>query len=276
MGKKKYSTEDERKKALLESSRKSAEKAKHPCSECGRMVHKRATLCQPCFKKHQREHVEETIEKWRSPEARHLEYLKRKKPCKICGVLISPRAELCRKCMGEQKRGDKNYRWNGGQVVKKVCPNCKSEFYVGKKHKYQLCCSHKCRAEWQIKKRLFPECTQEEDNLGFSYSATGARLLPDGNPVYRNSIPGYWSWAQFIYRKYSEVCSICGLGDEITAHHLNCFSDYPDERVDVNNGVSICKDHHKEFHSIYGIHCTKDDFYEYQMIKEYDWIFNSV
>jgi 5-methylcytosine-specific restriction endonuclease McrA len=36
------------------------------------------------------------------------------------------------------------------------------------------------------------------------------------------------------------------------AHHINSYIDHPEDRYDLNNGITLCEQCHTEFHAIYG------------------------
>lgn len=64
--------------------------------------------------------------------------------------------------------------------------------------------------------------------------------------------------------KYCCVC--CGKqgSDKIEAHHLNGYNWYVEGRVDIDNGVTLCRDCHKDFHNRYGSgNNTKEQFEEW-------------
>lgn len=72
------------------------------------------------------------------------------------------------------------------------------------------------------------------------------------------------SWAKEVYKKDWYKCIICGDNKNKVAHHLNSYHAFPDERYDINNGVTLCRKHHKEFHTQYGYrNNTKEQFNSY-------------
>ena len=64
----------------------------------------------------------------------------------------------------------------------------------------------------------------------------------------------YHLWREAIHTKYSYTCQKCGdnRGGNLIAHHLFNFSDYPELRFSLDNGITFCEDCHKEFHGLYG------------------------
>lgn len=81
---------------------------------------------------------------------------------------------------------------------------------------------------------------------------------------------GYVKWADTVRRRDHFTCVICGRkGVAINAHHLNAWASHPDERYDVDNGVTLCVFHHEDFHEKYGKgKNTKEQFEEYREIAE--------
>lgn len=67
----------------------------------------------------------------------------------------------------------------------------------------------------------------------------------------------YDEWRLSVYEKDGYSCQICGTHDDLTAHHIYPFATYPDLRLDINNGMTLCNTHHstkspESFHSVYG------------------------
>lgn len=81
---------------------------------------------------------------------------------------------------------------------------------------------------------------------------------------------GYVRWADHVRRRDHFTCVICGRkGVAVNAHHLNAWASFPDERYDVDNGVTLCIFHHEDFHEKYGKgKNTREQFEEYRAIAE--------
>ncbi|HEC63774.1 MAG TPA: hypothetical protein ENI23_00605 [bacterium] len=60
-------------------------------------------------------------------------------------------------------------------------------------------------------------------------------------------------WSRAILRAADWTCQLCNKrGTNLSAHHLFNSADHPDKKYDRNNGISICREHHLDFHSIHG------------------------
>ena len=60
-------------------------------------------------------------------------------------------------------------------------------------------------------------------------------------------------WRKAIFTKDNFTCQNCGeTGGYLNAHHTNNFADFPKLRLAIDNGITLCKKCHFEFHSIYG------------------------
>jgi len=60
----------------------------------------------------------------------------------------------------------------------------------------------------------------------------------------------------------SNTCKICGeTKGTIVAHHLMSYTEYPEFRYDIDNGVTLCEKCHIDFHEKFGWgKTTKEDF----------------
>lgn len=179
-----------------------------------------------------------------------------------------------RKCssIGETGRrtGKDNPRYSQKEIV---CENCGKMFF---------------RIESQIDQYKHNYCSVECKNEGFKIL-----FLKENNPMYgkeRRDMHGANNWAWNPSRTYLErqserklmenkrwrrdvfhrddyTCKICGKrgGGNIVAHHLDSYDWCKEKRFDVENGIVLCEDCHKNFHRLYGYgKNTRNQFYEYQ------------
>ena len=60
-------------------------------------------------------------------------------------------------------------------------------------------------------------------------------------------------WAQEVKRRDHWTCQICGRrGVELNSHHIKSWSDNPEDRYDLENGICLCRTCHDTFHNIQG------------------------
>lgn len=63
----------------------------------------------------------------------------------------------------------------------------------------------------------------------------------------------YKLWRKAIFVRNNWTCQKCGeKGGKLNVHHLHNFADYPNLQTSIENGITLCKKCHREFHRIYG------------------------
>ena len=76
----------------------------------------------------------------------------------------------------------------------------------------------------------------------------------------------YKEWVKSVYKRDDWTCQVTGKRgcDDLQAHHLDGYNWCKDKRVDINNGITITENIHREFHSIYGYgDNTTDQFIDF-------------
>lgn len=57
-------------------------------------------------------------------------------------------------------------------------------------------------------------------------------------------------WKETVFKRDDYTCDYCGKrGGDLHAHHLRSFSNFPEVRFDVDNGMTICVKCHRYIHA---------------------------
>ena len=81
----------------------------------------------------------------------------------------------------------------------------------------------------------------------------------------RRHIKNYTEFIKKVLIRDNYTCQCCGqYKDNIEVHHLDGYDWCKDKRTDETNGITLCKNCHKNFHSIYGYgNNTKEQYEEW-------------
>lgn len=138
--------------------------------------------------------------------------------------------------------------------VELQCPICNKYFKV---HPYRLnnqiviCCSKSCATKYQERDKT----KHPRYNKNISDDERIERRILKENIIWRNN----------VMKRDNYTCQICKqYGGKLEAHHLNGYHWDKEHRLDINNGVTLCKKCHKDFHKKYTkLNNTKEQFIEY-------------
>lgn len=72
----------------------------------------------------------------------------------------------------------------------------------------------------------------------FKFSKTKTRNFDD---------PQYVKWRKAVYKRDGYKCKWpkCKARTRLNAHHIRRWADCPSLRFEINNGITLCKKHHK-------------------------------
>lgn len=89
--------------------------------------------------------------------------------------------------------------------------------------------------------------------------------LTDAERKERRKCEEYIQFVQSVLERDDYTCQICGKhNNHMDVHHLDGYSWCIEKRYDVKNGITLCKDCHKAFHSFYSWkNNTKEQFEEW-------------
>lgn len=122
-------------------------------------------------------------------------------------------------------RGENNPKWR--DAIKDVkCGACGNVFR-SYRHKF---CSKPCA-----------------DKGGFRYNG---EAHPNWRGGRKKRSKGYKQWTVAVISRDKATCTKCGTSNvELHAHHLKSWKDYPELRLDVANGITVCARCHWDIHS---------------------------
>ena len=133
------------------------------------------------------------------------------------------------------KRG--NIPWNKGKKCEYLLGN---QFSAG-------------RVPWNKELNKFNYSLYEEmskQRRGSRHWLWKGGITSDRERVY--SSREYKIWRQNVFERDCYTCQGCGsVGGHLRAHHNFRFSDYPELRFDISNGITLCKKCHCNLGSIH-------------------------
>lgn len=185
-----------------------------------------------------------------------------------------------RKCQGKFRSkfycGENSFNYKDS-INAYICKECGKEFFSY--HKNRIYCSIECKSNSQ-KDRVtlvcdycgneFERCNSEvkwHDLRGYKkifcsskcsyeyYSGENSpNWIEDRSQLKDQNKSIRWSknmikWRKSVYERDNYTCQICGrYGVELNAHHIKQFAKYPKLRFDVDNGITLCVNCHKQIH----------------------------
>jgi len=95
-----------------------------------------------------------------------------------------------------------------------------------------------------------PECYRLS-NRGENHYRWNYELTKEDRENHRNRsyIPGYYQWVKAVYDRDNHTCQSCNVrGGTLNAHHIAGWSTHKSERLNVDNGVTLCETCHDSYH----------------------------
>lgn len=134
----------------------------------------------------------------------------------------------CLRCDGIIKRRTKFHKSCRVALVETKCKSCGNIFFQRKRKRMLLCCSVLC---YRKNEKLNP-------NWKGGLRSEHARIR--ASEEYKN-------WRKMVFARDNYTCIFCKkVGYTLHADHIKPFSIFPELRLDVANGRTLCKDCHKK------------------------------
>lgn len=107
---------------------------------------------------------------------------------------------------------------------------------------------------------------RRKNNQFGSKNASYNPLLTSKDRIDRRISKNHREWSLKVKQKHNFTCVFCydDTGHNLVSHHMYGYADYPKLRFDIDNGVCLCENCHKDFHKTCGNkHNTKEQFLEW-------------
>ena len=198
----------------------------------------------------------------------------RLRPCNSCGKLYfyalpSRPGKFCSTRCSANTTGNLSYRiprghkpWNAGisgyryghtkNRIPVTCRLCDKVFFVLPSQNSRIYCSAECSGK--VAKNTGKRHSVEAKKK-MSLAKIGKHISPatefkrDPNRPERLYIRGssaYSRWRKAVFERDNYTCRFCGKrGGRIDADHIKTFFLYPELRLDVNNGRTLCEECHR-------------------------------
>lgn len=91
---------------------------------------------------------------------------------------------------------------------------------------------------------------QGKNHPNYNPNKTDEERMTNRYQLYGENIK---NWRTQIFIRDQKICQVCHKKErKLNAHHLNGWAWAKDQRFDLENGITLCENCHKLFHSIYG------------------------
>jgi len=161
------------------------------------------------------------------------------------------KVKYCSKKCANEALTNKRPRCKTGKIDK--CVVCGNKFYRHKYNKNKKYCSIKCKSIDMIgrKSSEFTRTKSSKSHKGDkSYLWKGG--LTEKNKSIRNSIE-YRLWREAVFARDNWTCQRYRIkGGKLAPHHIQNFSQYPELRFAIDNGITLSDTAHQAFHNKYG------------------------
>lgn len=174
----------------------------------------------------------------------------------------------CNKC-SSKVRDSLKYEFVKGQIEKHEGYKLLSKEYKNGSSKLKISCD-----KGHIYETTYDSIRQgSKCPICFELYGNRGGLNPNYNPNLtdeereanksRHTDKYYRRWYKAVFKRDNYTCCKCNeRGVILNAHHIESFGTNIEQRLDINNGVTLCEDCHKDFHKIYGYGNNNSEQYE--------------
>jgi len=139
--------------------------------------------------------------------------------------------------MAKNLKGKNNPNWKAR--IKVLCLVCEKAMFLQPnivKRGSGKFCSTKCKGIWMTDNRVGPKSSNWKGGI-----------TPENLSIRTSS--EYLCWKHKVLKRDNYTCQKCGqIGGKIHVHHVNQFAKFPELRMKLKNGVTLCEKCHKLEH----------------------------
>jgi hypothetical protein len=196
--------------------------------------------------------------------------------CKISFLRTHKNRKFCsKKCQHENRIKNEEYKTNH----EKSCPQCNKKFIISNKNQ-KFCshsCSMSYRQKDGPWNTGLHETEEHRKNISIGLHKSSKKLIGNKNPSTRPEVRGkisktmkerrsmagknnpnwrgginsevskirngdeYKKWRTNVFERDQYICQLCNKNNNtLNAHHIKTFSKYPELRLIVSNGITLC------------------------------------
>jgi len=135
--------------------------------------------------------------------------------------------------------------WNAGIRKSKICPNCHNKFLL-MRDLNQVFCSKSCASSSVQSGKPKSISTR----IKMSLAKTKEPVFLEFKQKERSRImmsKQYKLWRMKCILRDGFQCQVClATGNQLEVHHIKSYSKYPELRLEVSNGITLCPVCHVE------------------------------
>lgn len=134
------------------------------------------------------------------------------------------------------RKGEKSPVWKGGKATLE-CEWCGNKYDVVRTTvSRSRFCSKSCLASWQ------------SENMSRENSPLWDHNLSMEERLIRRNYQEYREYIQDVLHRDSYTCQICGATEDLQVHHMFSYAHYPEYRLALEWGLTMCVKDHDAFH----------------------------
>ena len=183
-----------------------------------------------------------------------------------------PHSEETKRKISESQKGPKGF-WYGKKqspesIAKRVANSVGKGTYGMKfteEHKKKLSEARMGKEPWNKGKQLSDEIREKLSaahmgQVPWNKGKHHVAVIGEKNPNWKGGVSNennkirasieYSQWRKLVFERDNFNCQECNQhGGNLHAHHIKPFSDYPDDRFNIENGQTLCEACHRKVHT---------------------------